>query len=150
MDDRPVSASRGLYPLDLVALATTVCLVITVAFIQVKVLPTYAAILTQGGFSMPPSVRIAGSLLARMPAYGLLLLLGWALYHRLRRQRAHPRTLPRVLAVVNILAVVVLMAQTSGLVAFALHGFKAVHNVIATREQEQARGRQPSSLVPPR
>ena len=94
---------------------------------------------------MPWPVAMADRLLAWATLVGLLLLLVWALYLRLRHRPPHPRTLPRVLAAVNIVAVVVLMAQTSGFTAFALHGFKAVQNINAAREQAR-----PTATTQPR
>jgi hypothetical protein len=139
MNEEPLPTSRRVRPLDLVALATTVCLVLTVVFIQWKILPTYAAMLAVGGLSMPIPVSLPGQLLSRMPVYGLLFLLGWALYRRVRHRVEPPVTLARVLATVNIFAVVVLMGQTSGFVAFAVHGPKIVQHVVAAQEQSPAK-----------
>jgi hypothetical protein len=139
MNEQRLPTSRRLCPLDFVALATTVCLVLTVVFIQWKIIPTYSAMLAAGGVSMPRPVSLSGQLLARMPVYGLLFLLGWALYRRLRHRAEPPVTLARVVAAVNVFAVVVLMGQTSGFVAFAVHGPKLVHHVVVAQEQAPAK-----------
>ena len=59
---------------------------------------------------------------------------------RQARRAAHPVPfpLPRVLAVINVLAVAVLMALSSGFVGFAIHGLRAAHNVITAQEQARA------------
>jgi hypothetical protein len=134
MNEPILQSSHRLRPLDVVAIATTVCLVLTVVYIQWKIMPTYAAMLALGGFSMPLPASLAARLLAQMPVYALLILLGWALYRRVRG-RAEPRlTLAPVLAAMNVLVVIVLLGQVSGFVAFALHGPKLVQHVVATKE----------------
>jgi hypothetical protein len=48
---------------------------------------------------------------------------------------------------VNVVAVVVLMGQSSGFVEFARHGRKAAHNVVAAQELATAKhATQPASL----
>jgi hypothetical protein len=42
-------------------------------------------------------------------------------------------------AVVNVVAVVARMMLTSGFFEFAVHGFRAAHNVVAAQEQARAK-----------
>jgi hypothetical protein len=139
LNEQLIPTPRRIAPLDLVALATSMCLVLTVVLIQCKLMPTYAALMAQGGYSIPIALRISLKAFPWMPVYVLLLLLGWALYRRLRH-RSQPRvTLAPVLAAVNILAVLVLMAQTSGFVSFAIHAPAMVQHASAAQQQSPAK-----------
>ena len=142
MESESLTASKRLHLFDLVALATTACLVSLVAFLQVKVLPFYVAVMEQGGFQMPLPQRAATWVCNFTARYVLAGFFVWALYALWRSSRsarplAFPR--PRVLAIVNVAAVVVLMGQVSGFVGFAMHGLKATHNVITAQEQSRAK-----------
>jgi hypothetical protein len=151
IDSQPLAPSTSLHRRDLVALATTACLVSTVFFLHIKVLPWYVAVMEQGGFLMPLPLRVARWLLNS--PYIFWGLFFWALFLLFRRRRAAhrlPFPLPRVLAVVNVLAVVALMALSSGFVGFAMHGFKAVRNVITAQEQARAEHAAQPARIPQR
>ena len=149
MDSQPLgpiksfrlTPSRRLHISDLVALATTACLVGTVVFLQVKVVPTYITVLVEGGYPLPFPQQVANWVCNFTTRYVLVGFFCWALYalssaawHR----SAVAFPLSRVLAAVNVVAVVVLMGQSSGFVEFAKHGLKAAHNVVIAQEQATA------------
>ncbi len=142
MESQSLSPSSRLHIGDLVALGTTACLVGTVAFLQVKVVPTYVTVLVGGGYPLPFPQQVATWVCNFTTRYVLAGFLIWALYalssaawHR----AAVAFPLSRVLAVVNVVAVVVLMGQSSGFVEFARHGLKAAHNVVTAQEQATAK-----------
>jgi hypothetical protein len=127
-------------PRDLVAIVTTACSFGTVAFIHWKVLPWYVAVMQEGGYSMPLPLQTATAVLP----YVFLGLFFWIFYLLLRCRRApHLFPLARVLMVVNVVSVVALMALSSGFATFAMHGLKAVHNVVTAQEQSQAKHAMP-------
>jgi hypothetical protein len=143
MGDQPLSPNKSfrLTPFprvpvgDLVALATTACLLSTVFFLQYKVIPTFAAMMAEGGYpAIPPA---AGWIFKVMVSYVGPALTCWVVYSAWRHGR-EPRAafrLPRMLAAVNVVAVVFLMAQASVFVGFAKQAPRLVHRVITTQEQ---------------
>jgi hypothetical protein len=150
MESQSLSPSSRLHIGDLVALGTTACLVGTVAFLQVKVVPTYVTVLVGGGYPLPFPQQVATWVCSFTTRYVLAGFLIWALYalsSAARHRTAVAFPLSRVLAVVNAVAVVVLMGQSSGFVEFARHGLKAAHNVVTAQEQATAKHViQPASL----
>jgi hypothetical protein len=120
---------------DLVALATTGCLVSTVFFLQYKVVPTFATMMAEGGYpALPPA---ASWVFKVMVSYVGPALICWALYAAWRHGRT-PRAafrLPRMLAAVNVVAVIFLMAQASVFVGFAKQGPRLIHNAVAGPQQ---------------
>jgi hypothetical protein len=150
MESQPLTPSKRFHIFDVLALGTTACLVSLVVFLQVKVLPTYVDVMRAGGYQMPFAQRAATWVCNFTAHYVLAGLFFWALYALWRSRRTgHPVAFPRLrtLTLVNVVAVVLLMGQTSGFVGFAMHGFKATRNIITAQEQESAkRVRQPASL----
>src|SRR5512137_1402150 len=71
---------------DLVALATTACLLSTVFFLQYKVVPTFAAMMAEGGYPVIPPV--AGWVFKVMVSYVGPALTCWVLYAAWRHSRA--------------------------------------------------------------
>ncbi len=142
MESRSLSPSSRLHIGDLVTLATTACLVGTVAFLQVRVVPTYVTVLVEGGYPLAFPQQVATWVCNFTTRYVLAGFFFWALYalsSAARRRSAVAFPLSRVLAVVNVVAVVVLMGQSSGFVEFARHGLKAAHNVVTAEEQGTAK-----------
>ena len=146
MDNQPLSPHKSFrltsfsrLPLgDLVALATTACLLSTVFFLQSKVIPTFATIMAEGGYpAIPPA---AGWVFKVMVSFVGPALTCWVLYSAWRHGRTPHAAfrLTRLLAAVNVVAVVFLMGQASVFVGFAKQAPKLVHRVIAA--QEQAKG----------
>jgi hypothetical protein len=120
---------------DLVALATTGCLVSTVFFLQYKVVPTFATMMAEGGYpALPPA---ASWVFKVMVSYVGPALICWMLYAAWRHGRTPHAAfrLPRMLAAVNVVAVVFLMAQASVFVGFAKQAPRLVHRVLTAQEQ---------------
>jgi hypothetical protein len=148
MDDKPLSPHKSfrLTPFsrlpigDLVALATTACLVSTVFFLQYKVLPTFAVMMAAGGYPVPfpPAASWVFKLTV---SYVLPAFICWVLYAAWRQGRTPHAAFrwPRMLAAVNVVAVVFLMAQASVFVGFAKQAPRLVHRVITAQEQAQAK-----------
>ena len=120
---------------DLIALATTACLVSTVFFLQYKVVPTFAVMMAEGGYPVLPPA--ASWVFKVMVSYVGPALICWVLYAAWRHGRTPHAAfrLPRMLAAVNVVAVVFLMAQASAFVGFAKQAPRLVHRVIAAQEQ---------------
>jgi hypothetical protein len=141
VESQPLTTAKRPGVLDVVALATTVSLVGMVAFLEVKVLPFYVTVMAEGGYQMPFAQRAATWVCSFTVRYVLAGFFFWALYALWRSSRTArpvPFPRPRVLAMVNVAAVVVLMGQVSGFVGFAMHGLKAAHTVITAQEQSRA------------
>ena len=142
MDGQPLSPHKSfrLTPFprlpigDLIALATTACLLSTVFFLQYKVVPTFATMMAEGGY--PAITPAAGWVFKVMVSYVGPALTCWVLYAAWRHGRTPHAAfrLPRVLAAVNVVAVVFLMAQASVFVGFARQAPRLVHRVITAQE----------------
>ena len=135
---------------DLVALATTSCLVSTVFFLQYKVVPTFAAMMAEGGYPVPfpPAASWVFKLTV---SYVLPAFICWVLYAAWRHGRSPDAAfgLPRMLAAVNVVAVLFLMAQASVFVGFARQGPRLIHSAISAQEHENAKHViQPASFRP--
>jgi len=153
MDGQPLSPHKSFHLTafprlsigDLVALATTACLIGTVFFLQYKVIPTFATMMAEGGYpALPP---VAGWVFKVMVSYVGPALTCWMLYSAWRHGRTPHAAfrLPRMLAAVNVVAVVFLMAQASVFVGFAKQAPRLVHRGITA--QEPAKGvMQPASF----
>jgi hypothetical protein len=142
VESQPLTPSKPPHIFDVVALATTACLVGTVVFIQVRLVPTYVTVMMEGGYPLPPPLQVATWVCNFTTRYVLAGIFFWALYalwRRVRTARPVAFALARSLAVVNVVAVLVLMGQVSGSVGFAVQGFKATRNVIPAQEQSQAK-----------
>ena len=120
---------------DLVAVVTTACLLSTVFFLQYKVVPTFATMMAEGGY--PAITPAAGWVFKVMVSYVGPALICWVLYSAWRHGRTPHAAfrLPRMLAAVNVVAVVFLMAQASVFVGFAKQAPRLVHRVITAQEQ---------------
>ena len=121
---------------DLVALATTACLVSTVFFLQYKVLPTFAAMMAEGGYPVPFPPAASWIFKVTVSYVGPVFIC-WVVYAAWRHGRTPHAAfrLPRMLAAVNVVAVVFLMAQASVFVGFAKQAPGLVHRVIIAQEQ---------------
>jgi hypothetical protein len=143
MDSQPVgphksfrlTASPRLPIGDLVAVVTTACLVSTVFFLQYKVVPTFATLMAVGGYPVLPPA--ASWVFKVMVSYVGPALICWMLYAAWRHGRTPHAAfrLPRMLAAVNVVAVVFLMAQASVFVGFAKQAPRLVHRVLTAQEQ---------------
>lgn len=158
MDSQPLGPHKsfrltpfpGLPIGDLIALATTACLVSTVFFLQYKVVPTFAAVMAESGYPVP-FPPAAGWVFKVMVSYVGPALICWVLYAAWRHGRTPHAAfrLPRILAAVNVAAVVFLMAQASVFVGFATQAPRLVHRVITAQEHESAKHVvQPASFRP--
>jgi hypothetical protein len=121
---------------DLVALLTTAGLVSTVSFLQYKVMPTFAVMMAAGGdpAPFPPAASWVFKLTV---SYVLPAFICWILYAAWRHGRTPNAAfwLPRMLAAVNVVAVVFLIAQATVFVGFAKQAPGLVHTVITAQEQ---------------